>query len=105
MWQYIIPAAAAVIVAVIEAIAARERKQIKDGRERDERRQADRAEESRLSMRMMDASLELGIATAIAVEEQKLNGEMKAAKAAAAAVRKDYHDFVEKLAARQLAKK
>lgn len=105
LWTGIISGIFLVVVAVIEAVAARDRKRVKEERERDERRAADRAEESRLAMRMMDASLELGLATAIAVEEQKLNGEMKAGKAAAQAARADYHAFVEKIAARQLAKK
>jgi len=104
-WQYIIPGVFAAIVAIIEAVAARDRKTLKDGRERDERRAADRAEESRLSMRMMDAMLELEIATALAVEGGKLNGEMTAAKRKANEAADTYHEFVEKIAARQIAKK
>lgn len=105
MWQYIIPAAAAVIVAIVEAIAARERRQQKEDKKRVDARAQRRAEESRLSMRMMDASLELGVATALAVENHRMNGEMAAAKKAAAEAQADYKLFVERVAAEQLAKK
>ena len=52
----LISGVAVVLVAVIEGMAARERKQIKEDRERTERRAAVRAEESRLSMELMAAS-------------------------------------------------
>ena len=105
MIEYIIPAAAAVIVAIIEAIAARERKRAKNAEARVDRRAQRRAEESRLSMRMMDASLELGVATALAVEQHRTNGELAAAKRAAAEAQADYKRFLEQIAAEQLAKK
>lgn len=104
MATYIIPAIAAIIVAIIEAIAAQERKKTKDIHDKLEKRSALRAEESHLSMQMMNASISLGVATAIAVEEHKLNGEMKAARAEAEEAQKAYHEFCERIAAHEISK-
>ena len=104
MTAEIISGAAVVIVAVIEALAARERRGMKKLRARTDRREAERARENRLAMHMMDASLELAIATAIAVEDGKLNGEMKAAKEKARKAQEEYQSFVLEIAARQVAK-
>ena len=41
MWEYIIPAAAGILVAVIEALAARDRKQAKEEKATAERRAAE----------------------------------------------------------------
>ena len=104
MTAEIISGAAVVAVALIEAIAARERSGMKKLRARTDRREAERARENRLAMHMMDASLDLAIATAIAVEEGKLNGEMKAAREKARSAQEEYENFVLELAARQVAK-
>ena len=104
-WAALISGLCLITVAFIEALAARGRKKAKGDQERNERRAADRAEESGLSMRMMDASLELGLATALAVEQHKLNGEMKAAREKADKAREAYHAFLERISSRQLAKK
>lgn len=100
----VISAAALILVAIIEAIAATDRKRHKRDRERTERRERDRATECRLTMKMLDANLELSLATALAVEQQKLNGEMKAAKLKAAKVQDEYSEFIQQLAARQVSK-
>ena len=105
MTEYIIPAAAAIIVAVIEAIAAADRKRSKDHEVKAAARAERREEEARLSMRMMDASLELGLATALAVEQHRMNGEMSAARDNATEAQAAYRAFIEKVAAAQLAKK
>lgn len=105
MIEYIIPAAAAIVVAIVEAIASVDRRRARESQQKVEARAERRAEESHLSMRMMSASIELGVATAIAVAEQKLNGEMASARKAAAAAQKDYRDFVAQIASEQLAKK
>ena len=104
MEQYIITAASSVLVAIIGAISAIDHKRRKQSEARSEARAEIRAEESRLSMAMMSASIGLGIATALAVEKHKINGEMKAAKEKAAKAQTDYNDFLKKIAARQVAK-
>lgn len=105
MTEYIIPAAAAVIVAIIEAVAARDRKRVKSHEAKAAERAERREEEARLSMRMMDASLELGLATALAVENHRLNGEMTLARENAQEAQAAYRQFIEHIAAKQLAKK
>ena len=100
----LISSAAVVLVAIIEAWSLKERKNEKRRRERSERLEQDRARESRLAMQMMDASLELGLATALAVEQHKLNGEMKAAKEKAQAAQEEYRVFVLDIASRQIAR-
>lgn len=104
MYSEVISAAALVLVAIIESIAAHDRKKHKIDRERALRREQDRVTECRLTMKMLDANLELSLATALAVEQQKLNGEMKAAKLKAAKVQDEYNEFIQQLAARQVSK-
>lgn len=99
-----ISAAALVIVAVIEAVALRERRTARADRERTERRAADRARESQLSMKMMAANMELSEALAISVERGQCNGELKAAKKSALEAKEEYTEFLEEIAARQIAK-
>lgn len=95
---------ALILVALIEMRASRDRKVDQAYKSKTERREHQRAEESRLGMQMMDASLELGVATAIAVEQHKCNGEMHAAKDSAARVREEYRAFIQKLASAEIAK-
>jgi len=104
VFDTLIPVAATVIVALVEALAAMDRKRDKDLRRRTERREEDRAREGRLAMLMMDASLELSLATAIAVEQQKSNGEMKTAKQKAEEAQEKYREFIMEIAARPVAK-
>ena len=104
MTAELISAASVVLVAIIEALATIERRSAKGARERMEKREEARAMETRLAMQMMDANLELGLATAIAVEEGKLNGEMKAAKAKAQEAQERYQSFIVDLAAHQVVK-
>ena len=100
----IISSAAVILVAVIEAVAAVERRGLKNARERSERRAEERAQESRLSMQMMDACLELGLATATAVEQGKVSCDLKSAKEKAQQIREEYRNFIRSIAARQVVK-
>ena len=100
----IISGIAIVLVAIIEAIAAMDRKRSKSDRQRSERRAAVRAEESKLAMQMMDANLDLALATATAVEQGKLNGEMKAARDKAREAQENYRMFIRNVAAREVVK-
>jgi len=115
-WQYAIPALATVMVAVVEAIAARDRKTNKAEREkavkeqaaRDEKerkREQERAEESRLSMKMMSATLQLSVVTANALTGGHNNGNVERAKDAAADAEREYNAFLQRLAAAEIAKK
>ena len=61
MGEAVIAGLAAVLVAIIEAAAAWDRRQVRRERERTERRAARRAEESRLSMDLMAANCALAL--------------------------------------------
>jgi hypothetical protein len=100
----IISSGAIVLVAIIESLATLERRSAKRSQEQMKAREEARADESKLAMQMMDASLALGIATAIAVEEGKLNGEMKSAKQRAKEARENYQGFLQNIAAHQVVK-
>ena len=84
----------ALLVVWIEVRATRDRKQT-------ERRAAVRAKESKLAMKMQDASLSLSLATALAVERGETNGEMKTAREKAKVAQEEYEDFVHELASKQ----
>lgn len=104
MTETILSSSALIIVAVIEAVSVIERRREKYARERSERRASERARENRLSMRMMDASLELGLATALAVEKGTHNGELREAREKARAAQEEYESFIMEIAARQVVK-
>lgn len=92
MWQYIIPAAATVMVAIVEAIAAKGRKDTKDKETR-------RQEEMRLSMQMMSATLQLSVVTANALTGGHNNGNVERAKAAAEKAESEYQAFLQETSA------
>ena len=96
MAEYLIPALSAVVIAIVEAIAARERKQSKDEKARVAAREARREEEMRLSMRMMDATLQLSVVAANALTGGHNNGNVERAKGAAQKAGDDYKAFLEK---------
>ena len=108
MEQYIIPAAAAVIVAIIEAIAARERKRNKRDREdaaekeaqdRSLREEKYQANEQLLVMLIQTswASIALSEATAHALQRGHTNGDMEAALEYATKVKHEQKEFLTKL--------
>lgn len=96
MAQYIIPALAAIIVAVVEAIAARERKHTKEDREL-------RQQESRLSMDMMLTTSEMCDVLCNALQGGKTNGNVEKARAEAKRARDAYENFLREQAAKKLA--
>ena len=104
MTAEIISAFAVICVAVIESLAAMERKKAKTVREKSERRAEARSRETMLAMQMMDASLELSLSTALAVEEHRLNGEMKSAREKARRAQEEYADFIRDVAAHQFSR-
>jgi hypothetical protein len=95
MWQYIIPAIASIIVAIVEYFAAKDRKAVK-------RHAEIRAEESRLSMKMHDASLQLCIVTANALTGGHNNGNVERARIAAREAQDEYNDFMQRIAAQEI---
>ena len=104
MEQTIITAVTTLMVAVVSGLFTIDRRRRKKQDAKAEERAGVRMEESRLSMEMMSASIDLGVATAIAVEGHKINGEMKAAKENAAQAQSEYRAFLTRIAARQVAK-
>ena len=97
MAQYIIPALAAIIVAVVEAIAARERKHTKEDREL-------RQQESRLSMDMMFTTSEMCDVLCIALQGGHTNGNVESARDAAKKAREAYTTFLRDQAASKVAR-
>lgn len=104
MAEYIIPAAAAILVAVIEAIAAADRRRMKQNREEAAERETNRAEEARLSMQMMSATLQLSVVTANALTGGHNNGNVEAARLAAETAQANYEAFLQKVTAKEVAK-
>ena len=99
MSEYIIPAAAAIIVAIIEAVAARDRRLSKQEKE-EARKREDAREELELNLvEGMNAALALSEATAKAVQripDANCNGDMHAALAYAEEVKHKQRDFLAK---------
>ena len=104
MLQYIIPGACAVIVAVIEAFAQRDRKAAQKDREQIERNAKIRARESRLSMDMMAANSELCDVICIAVSGGQTNGNVERARKKAREAREAYDAFLRDTAAEAVVK-
>lgn len=94
-----------IAVAVINAEATKDRKQ-KELREKKEDELASRKErESRLSMQMMYATLQLSVVTANAVLGGHNNGNVERAKQAAEAADEAYLNFLQDVASHEVAKK
>ena len=94
----------AVMVAVIGGLFARNSKKQKVETELIEARAAIRAEESRLSMQLMSASVNLGVVTAVAVKDGKANGNVNEAVSKAHIAQQEYYNFINTLAAKKLSK-
>jgi len=95
--QYIIPAIAAIIVALIEFRGTRERK-------RTEARAARRTQESRLSMDMMFSTSEMCDVLCVALQGGAINGNVEHAREEAAKAREAYKSFLRDQAATQVSK-
>lgn len=92
----VIAAFAAIMVAVIETKNSKQRK-------RTEERAKVREKESRLSMQMMSAAIDLGYVTSLAVTGGHTNGNVEAAQKKAQAAQKEYEDFLRDTAAHIIA--
>lgn len=104
MWQYIISGVFAVIVTIIEVIATRERKKTQQFTEEIGAIMERRAEESKLSMQMMDATMQLSIVSANALSGGHNNGNVEAAKEAAERAQEEYQNFLRKVASEAMNK-
>lgn len=93
-----------VLVAVIEAISAWDRRQGRKERERTEKRAIRRAEESRLSMELMSANCALALTTAKKLAGMHTNGDVEEAMLAAKEAQEKYQDFIQKQASDQVSK-
>lgn len=91
-----------ILVAVIGALAERDRRDIKRQKEKQTQRYELRAEEERLSMKMQDATMKLATVTAKVVMQKKTNGDVEEAFKAAEEATKEYNDFIERIAAKQV---
>lgn len=98
----LISAISAICVAVLTGLFARDNKRRKAHEDELEARARKRAQESHLSMQLMSASVKLGIATALAVEQKKFNGEMKDARESADKAQKAYWEFINHTAADEI---
>lgn len=104
MSEATINAIALVLVAVIEAAAAWDRRQGRIERSRTEKRAARRAEESRLSMDLMSANCALALTTAKKLAGMHTNGDVEEAMTAAREAQIAYNDFLQRQAADQVSK-
>jgi hypothetical protein len=68
-----------------------------------EKRAHIRAKEGRLAMKLMSANTGLALATAIAVKDQKINGEMDTALTEARKAQREYYDFINDIASEKMA--
>lgn len=107
MMEYIIPAAALIVVAVIEAVAAHERKLTKQERKAaeekaaKEKKVAEEHEKAREQMMVLviqstRASIALGESTAHALQRGYTNGDTEAALEYAIKIKHEQKDFLAK---------
>ena len=92
----------ALAVAIIGGLFARDSRKKKMQLDDAETRAALRVEESRLNMKLLSASLGLSVETARALKRGTTNGEMDEALDTAEAVKAEYYNFVNAVAAKQI---
>ncbi|MCL2107826.1 MAG: hypothetical protein FWH20_00580 [Oscillospiraceae bacterium] len=102
MWETLIIAVFSLLQAVLVAIVTSERKRRKAESKKSERRAARRAEESLLSMKLINANTELTFATAVAVEKGHTNGEMKKACENVESAQNEYFGFINRIATEKI---
>lgn len=104
MWGEVIAGVAAIVVAVIELFAARDRRHTKKLVEESRVRAVRREKESRLSMDLMYATCGLSIDTARALREGHTNGTLAGDLDQAKDAMGAYDDFIRQEAAHAVAK-
>lgn len=100
----VFPVVGTIIVAIIgkNATKAQEEQKQKDDKAEEQAKMRER--ESRLSMKMIDASLQLSIVEANALTGGHNNGNVERARAAAEAAQIEYHAFLQEIAAHEVSK-
>lgn len=104
MEQYVVPGLFTVLVAIIELIAAKDRKESKRDQERLKRHEQQRAKETKLQMEMNSATLQLCVVTSNALTGGHNNGNVERARQAARDAEEAYNAYIQELAANQVAK-
>lgn len=104
MEQYVVPGLFTVLVAIIELIAAKDRKESKRDQERIKRHEQQRAKETKLQMEMNSATLQLCVVTSNALTGGHNNGNVEKARQAAKDAEEAYNAYIQELAANQVAK-
>lgn len=104
MEQYVIPGLFTVLVAIIELIAAKDRRQSKRDQERLKKHEQQRAKETKLQMEMNSATLQLCVVTSNALTGGHNNGNVERARQAAKDAEEAYNAYIQELAANQVAK-
>lgn len=94
----------AIFVAIIGGIFAKDSRKRKKSQDKLEARALIRAEESMLMVQMLSSTMHLGQATANAVLTGQTNGQLTKALDEASCTNKLYQDFINKIAAEQIAK-
>jgi ABC-type nitrate/sulfonate/bicarbonate transport system ATPase subunit len=92
----------AVILAVIAGLFARNSMKQKAMTKKVEERAALRQQESLLAIRLMSANVNLGIATAVSVKNNEVNGFMDTALKEAEKASEAYQTFLKEIAAKQM---
>lgn len=104
MAGYVVTGICTIIVAIIEAIAARDRKAAKRRDVKIEERAKIRAEESRLSMEMMDANMDLSLASAEAIKSGgQWDGMLETAIGKSVQAQDKYRAYLQKIASGKIA--
>lgn len=100
----VFPVVGTIIVAIIgkNATKAQEEQKQKDDKVEEQAKMRER--ESRLSMKMIDATLQLSIVVANALTDGHNNGNVERARAAAEAAQIEYHTFLQDIAAHEVSK-
>jgi len=100
----VFPVVGTIVVAVIEKNASKERQEQKEKDEKAEERAKLREKESRLSMKMLDATLQLSIVEANALTGGHNNGNVERARQSAEAAQAEYNAFLQEIAAHEVSK-
>jgi len=101
--QYLIVAENAVIIALISVFGGLMVQRQKSTQKDAQTIAKQRSNENLLSMRFMSANTNLSIVTAMAVQNQKINGQMDAALKAAKEAQQAYYDYINELGADKVA--
>ena len=100
----IISAAALIVVAIIEAMAAKDRRKADADRKEILERSKIRAQESKLAMSLMCSTCELGLETTKALRDGYTNGTLNGRMEEAEQSLKAYKDFIQEEAAGAVSK-